>query len=220
MARLHDPATRPARSSEDVHRRLRQAIVEGEFLPRERLIELELAEQLGVSRTPIREAMQRLAAEGLIQARARGWAVHEHTADEIRQIYETRIALEGYATRLAAERADDTAIDRVVGLHHECLDEVAAGRLRGSVVELTERFHEAIFSAARNPRIAELILANSDFYFNRRIASAYTDAELVESIGTHQPIVDALTARDADAAEAAGRRHVELALSVVLRTLR
>jgi DNA-binding GntR family transcriptional regulator len=215
-----EPVARPLRSSDDVHRRLRRAIVEGELLPRERLIEVELAERLGVSRTPIREAMQRLAAEGLIQPRVRGWAVHEHTEAEIRQIYESRIALEGYATHLTARRADDAVLAEIAGIHRRCLDEVAAGRLRGSVVELTERFHETIFTAAGNPRIAELILANSDFYFNRRIAAVYTDAELAESIGTHQPIVDALTARDPAAAEAAARQHVELALSVVLRTLR
>ena len=223
MAHISEPVARPARASrstDDVHRRLRRAIVEGELLPRERLIEVELAERLGVSRTPIREAMQRLAAEGLIEGRMRGWAVHEHTEDEIRHIYESRIALEGYATYLAAERAGDAVLDGIVEVHRQCMAEVEAGRLRGSVVELTDRFHEAIFTAAANPRIAELILANSDFYFNHRIASAYTDAELVESIGTHQPIVDALTSRDPRAAEAAARAHVELALSVVLRTLR
>lgn len=223
MAHVGEPVARPARSlrsSDDVHRRLRRAIVEGELLPRERLIELELAERLGVSRTPIREAMQRLAAEGLIEGRVRGWAVHEHTEEEIRHIYESRIALEGFATHLAAERAADAVIEDIVDVHRQCLVEVEAGRLRGAVVGLTGRFHEAILTAAANPRIAELILANSDFYFNHRIAAAYTDAELVESIGTHQPIVDALTSRDSRAAEAAARTHVELALSVVLRTLR
>src|SRR5690606_9984578 len=98
-ARGDDP-----RRAHEIYDRLRGDIVHGVLRPNEPLIETELAEQLGVSRTPIRESLQRLASDGLIVYRRRRWYVYEHTADEIREMYEIRAAQEGYAARLAAER--------------------------------------------------------------------------------------------------------------------
>src|SRR5579862_6008283 len=92
---------------------LRTAIVQGRIRPNQRLIETELAEEYGVSRTPVRESLQRLAAVGLIVAARRGWTVREHSLDEIREIYEVRAALEGYAARLAAERGDTAALRKI-----------------------------------------------------------------------------------------------------------
>ena len=79
--------------SEATYRRLRFDIVRGRLRPNERLIEAELADRLAVSRTPVRESLQRLAADGLVVSRRRGWVVYEHTPDEIREIYEIRSAL-------------------------------------------------------------------------------------------------------------------------------
>jgi len=78
------------------------------------LIEAELAASLQVSRTPVRESLPRLAAEGLIVSRGRGWVVLEHSADEIREIYDVRAALEGYASLLAAERATPEQVEHIV----------------------------------------------------------------------------------------------------------
>src|SRR3954471_15798899 len=93
---------RSANRTDSVYEQLRSEIVRGQLRPNERLIEAELAERLQVSRTPIREGLQRLAADGLVASRLRGWIVYEHTLDQIRDIYETRAALEGFAARLAA----------------------------------------------------------------------------------------------------------------------
>jgi DNA-binding GntR family transcriptional regulator len=93
-----------------VYQRLRQEIVRGELRPRESLSEVEIAERLAVSRTPVRESMHRLASEGLITSRRRRWVVYEHSKDEIREIYEVRAALEGYSARLASQRATDAEL--------------------------------------------------------------------------------------------------------------
>lgn len=208
------------RSTDEIHRRLRTEIVEGHLRPNERLIETDLAERLGVSRTPIREALQRLASAGLIRARLRGWVVHEHTPDEIREIYEARIALEGYATYLAAQRADRAAQERIAAIHQESVVEAQGGRLREKLVDLNARFHEAVFAASANARLTELISQNRDFYFNHRIASVYSDAEMTASIDSQQAVVDGVLAQDAAAAEAAARKHVEQALAVMLSKMR
>src|ERR1051326_9590051 len=100
------PEGAPSRSPPDgLYERLRHSIVSGELRPSQRVLELELAAQLEVSRTPVREALQRLAGDGLVLSHRRGWIVREHTALEIKEIYECRMALEGYAARLAARRA-------------------------------------------------------------------------------------------------------------------
>ena len=92
-------------ATEGIYDRVRVDIVHGALRPNQRLVEIELAERLGVSRTPVRETLQRLTLEGLVQRTRGGWVVHEHSRDEIRSIYEVRAALDGYAAFLAADRA-------------------------------------------------------------------------------------------------------------------
>jgi DNA-binding GntR family transcriptional regulator len=133
--------------SDDVYERLREAILTGRARPNERLIEAELADRLQVSRTPIRESLQRLAAEGLVVSRRRGWVVLEHTSVEIREIYEARAALEGYCARLAAQRATDAQLKEIASLHHPKRNLKSS---RQHLVEINDRFHDAILAAAQN----------------------------------------------------------------------
>jgi DNA-binding GntR family transcriptional regulator len=205
--------------SDDVYERLREAIVTGRARPNERLIEAELAERLQVSRTPIRESLQRLAAEGLVVSRRRGWVVLEHTSTEIREIYEARAALEGYCARLAAERATAAQLKEIASLHRgdpKCILKSS----RQHLVEVNDRFHDAIVAAAQNERLADMIRRNRTFYFTFRIAQLYSDEEADASIAGHLAIVRALLQRDSNRAERAMRAHIDLALAVILAKLR
>jgi DNA-binding GntR family transcriptional regulator len=208
-----------ATRSDGVYEELRQRIVRGLLRPNQRLIEAELADQLRVSRTPVREGLQRLAADGLILSRRRGWVVREHTPEEITEIYEIRAALEGYAARLAAARATAAEIQSIAGLHRR----EAAGLVRSPrdhLVEVNDAFHEAIIVAAANNRLAEQIRRNREFYFSYRIAALYSDDEAAASVRGHEELVTALEARDGAAAEDAARRHVTEALATILAKLR
>src|SRR5438128_2769055 len=118
---MDDAVRRSARRSDDIYEALRRAIVTGEIRPNQPLIELDLAAQLGVSRTPVRESLQRLATAGLVVPRKRGWAVREFTTDEIRQNAEVRLALEGYAAGLAATRASAAQIAELKAIHEQRL---------------------------------------------------------------------------------------------------
>ena len=100
----------------EVYDQLRAQIARGELRPNERLVEADLAQRLSVSRTPIRESIQRLAVDGLVVNRRRAWFVREHSPAEITALYEVREALEGYAARLAAERATPDERSRIVEL--------------------------------------------------------------------------------------------------------
>src|SRR5215211_4475027 len=111
-------ATRSVRAAADgIYDRVRADIVHGALRPNQRLVEIELAERLGVSRTPIRETLQRLTLEGLVHRTRGGWVVHEHSQDEIRAIYEVRAALDGYAAFLAANRATERELEALEALY-------------------------------------------------------------------------------------------------------
>src|ERR1700712_362898 len=156
--------------SHEVYDQLRSEIARGELRPNERLIEADLAQRLSVSRTPIRESIQRLSGDGLVVNRRRAWFVREHSPIEITALYEVREALEGYAARLAAARATPDERRQIVELSRFALgDDPRHERF----VDVNTRFHTAIASAARNASLTSLLAANREFYFNRRISVAY-----------------------------------------------
>ncbi|MCU1402422.1 MAG: hypothetical protein QOG18_1574 [Microbacteriaceae bacterium] len=209
----------PVNRSTEVYEELRQAIVEGAIRPNERLIEIELAERLGVSRTPVRESMLRLAGDGLIVSHRRGWVVREHSADEIREVYEIRAALEGFAAGLAAKRASDAELKAIEKNHQDYINTVKNSS-RGELVEHNDAFHEAVIAAARNNLLVEQIHRNSHHYFIHRIAGFLSDDEVRGSIEGHEELVRALLARDAELSEKVARERVFEGLEKVLKRLR
>ena len=212
-----NPRQTPNRATE-VYERLRQAIVEGSIRPNERLIEAELAERLEVSRTPVRETMLRLAGDGLIVNHRRGWVVREHSAEEVREVYEVRAALEGFAARLAAERATDEQLEAIAANHRDYTDRAEASA-RGELVEHNDAFHDAVITAAHNDLLAQRIRDNSQYYFIHRIAGFLSDDEVRSSIEGHENLVQALVARDPDRAERVARENVFEGLRKVLNRL-
>lgn len=200
--------------SETTYRSLRSDIVHGLLRPNERLVEAELAERLAVSRTPIRESLQRLAADGLVISRRRGWLVYEHTPDEIREIYEIRSALEGYAARLTAEHATEKQLSEIVSVLQGSRDILHASRKQ--MVEVNNRFHDTVIEASGNRRLAEEIKRNRLYYFNHRLAVLYSDEEVSASRAQHDRIVQALLDRDLREAEEITHTHIEHALQMIL----
>ena len=205
--------------SETTYDRLRDDIVHGVLRPNERLIEEELAEKLTVSRTPIRESFKRLAAEGLIVNRRRGWVVYEHSLDEIKQIYETRTALESYAARLAAERATPEHL-RAISAIFQSPSHFLGAAARETLVLENEKFHDAINAAAGNHKLIALLRQTHLYYFNNRVAALYTSQDIAEARERHAHILSALNIRDADKAERAVREDIGTALQLIVDRLR
>jgi DNA-binding GntR family transcriptional regulator len=200
--------------SDEIYDRLRADIVQGVLRPNQRLVELDLAERLGVSRTPIRETLQRLALDGLVRRDRSGWVVHEHSPEEIRSIYEVRAALEGYAAFLAAGRATEDQLRALDDLYPP--GDAAFALPPDEQVELNQRFHDGVIAAAGNSRLAQLCGTGRHYYFNHRIARRYDSEETRRSIEGHRRILTALAQGNGPAAEAHAREHVDYALSVVL----
>lgn len=196
--------------SREVYERLRAEIARGDLRPNERLVEIDLAARLSVSRTPVRESIQRLSAEGLVVNRRRAWFVREHSPAEIRAHHEVRVALEGYAAGLAAERASAAERRRILQL---------GGRsLKGGSAQ-PFAVHVAIADAAGNPPLAELLVANRDLYFNRRVVAIYDEDELQLAADEHAALADAVARGAVAEAEELNRRHVARSLDLALRRL-
>lgn len=204
-----------SRLSNDVYDVLRRQIVTGELRPNQPLIEVDLAERLQVSRTPVRESLQRLANAGLVVPRKRGWAVREFTTDEARQNAELRMALEGYAANLAAVRGTTADVAAIVAIHERRLTLRSIDEeLR---VQTNREFHDAIMRAAGNGRLTDAIYHSGQFYFNAPIARRTTGDELALGNADHARIVAAILKRDGAAAEQAMRAHIQRTFAVFWR---
>lgn len=206
-----------ASRTDEVYLALRREITKGIRRPNEPLIEVEIAEQLGVSRTPVRESLQRLASDGLIISRRRRWMVYEHTSEEIREHYELRAGLEGWAARLGAGRATDAQREELAA-QRPAEGEEAERTLDGRV-DANERFHDCVSACSNNQRLLDQIQRNRLVHFNHRVAALYSPDDLVQSSAQHRAIVDAILAGDGPAAEEAARGHVQYSLDLMLNKL-
>lgn len=207
----------PARLADDVYRQLREDILLGRLRPRDLLVEVDLAERLKVSRTPIRESLQRLAADGLIVSHRRRWVVYEHTLEEIADIYEVRMALEGFAAHLACQRATDEQITALKEFFDNGPPE--GDRAPALFPDFNSGFHGLITEAANNPYFQRLADRNRFFTFNSQLAQHYDAADVAESNGQHEMILRATMARDPGAAEYAAREHVAFSLQIIRERL-
>ena len=198
-------------NSERVYRSLRDQILTGALAPLTRLVELHVAQQYAVSRTPVREALKRLIAEGMVVGDPmRGMVVRDVDPAEVEDIYIIREVLDGLAARLGAARA--TATDLVkLGLLMELMQESAAAQRWEAVVQINIKFHEVLYSAAGNERLA-LIGRSLQDGVRRYSPRALSDPERVAAVlREHAEIVRALEAHDLDGAEASARRHLAAA---------
>jgi DNA-binding GntR family transcriptional regulator len=208
----------PASQAERAYRDIRAGIVDGIYRPHQRLVETDLASDMAISRTPVRQGLQRLELEGLVIASRVGWVVREHTADDIRGIYDVRIPLEGYAGRLAAEFATPDERDSLRAAL-EAITRILGSDNRTRFVELHDALHDAIVSAAHRPVLSEAIRQYREHPYNRRIAHSYSDDEMQVVAHSHQELVTAILDGDADRAESLVREHLTISRDATIHRL-
>lgn len=185
---------------------LREAIVRGDLKSGARLIQNELAEQYGVSTTPVREAMRDLATEGLIRFDAhRGAVVHEPDGQELEDIYEMRMLLEPHAIRKAAERITDEELQLAEAIQQRAEQEPDPGHW----VDLNRKFHSVFFDATRSQRLVSILkqLRDTSAIYVGYVLQRSPDA-MATGNHEHRELLDACRARDADRAEEIVRRHL------------
>ena len=206
------PVSRREPAWKAVYRTLRTAIVNRQFEPDTRLLELELARTLGVSRTPVREALARLEVDGLIVASGRSYVVTDPRAD-LADGYHFRAALEGYGARLAAERATAQEIARMRRNVEESLT-VDIGNTRRRA-QLNAEFHQLVAQASRSPRIIRALTAHRDLVMTDEDMTIHTPEALKRFLREHDMIVSAIEMHDADTAEGMMRTHMRHALTLL-----
>jgi DNA-binding GntR family transcriptional regulator len=196
---------------ERTYQALREALLEGQYLPGQRIFEAEIAQLLGVSRNPVREAIRRLQQDGLLEVRPRsGIYVASVPADEVEDIYRLRAALEGVAAALAAERITKQELEELGRILRS--GEKEANRVQDSAsmtVARADRFHQYIHTVARSPRLSELLeLIYAQVMHFRNLTLRMPGRAEAASRG-HKQLYAALMKRDAAEAERLMREHVD-----------
>jgi DNA-binding GntR family transcriptional regulator len=194
-----------ARAKQAPYELLKQAILGGDLQPGQPLIETVLAERYEVSRTPIREALTRLEQDGVVVRSDRGLIVRMRSPEEILDIYETRILLEGRAARIAAERHSRVDVLTLRRLADE-MSGVDTADERAMVIANRE-FHQALWWATHNEAMIDL-LTRLDLHLIRYPATTLTQpGRWQEANAEHRLIVDAIERSDTLAAEAIATQH-------------
>jgi DNA-binding GntR family transcriptional regulator len=211
------PVAAPVRSQ--VVDSLRRAIISHRFEPGQRLIERELCELTGASRTPVREALRQLESEGLVaMIPNRGPIVAEITQEEAAEIYDVRAALEALAARRFAERATDAEIAALEVAVAE-IDEAVEPSGLTDLLELKERFYHVLLEGARNRMIRSMLDPLRTRVSYLRAASLRRPGRPSQSLRELRTILAAIRRRDADAAAEAALQHIERAADAALGSL-
>lgn len=194
---------------EVVSEALRQAIQDGVLKPGERLMEIPLAEELGVSRTPIREAIRKLELEGfVVMIPRRGTYVANISLKDIAQVFEIRSALEELAAGLAAERITAEEIEELERMLVEIGDLIELKDM-DRIVDADIKFHEVLYKASRNERLAEIVHNLREQIIRFRSTSMNQPGRLAKTWEEHRQLVEAIGAHNAVQARKLARVHME-----------
>jgi len=204
-----------------VYEQLKAAILNGDFIPGQRLSPQELSERFQVSVTPIRDALRRLEAEGLVQVLPRrGTFVSQFTAEEVKEVFESRRIIE----QAAAEKLP-VAPEAVIQRMSASLEDMAA-LIDGEVVrdyprylELDEAFHNCIVEILQNRRLAEFHHSLRAYTYVARALLPTAEKRMPETHAEHREILEAFQQRDVERAKQAISTHLEHAAADILRKM-
>ncbi|MGI5911282.1 MAG: GntR family transcriptional regulator [Syntrophomonadaceae bacterium] len=199
---------------------IREAIINGNLKPRERLMEIQLAEELGVSRTPIREALRKLELEGfIVMVPRKGAYVADISIKDIADVFEIRAALEALAAGLAAERITDDELEFLERNLAEKADAIVKHDM-SRLVEADTNFHEAIYRASRNERLFTIINNLREQIQRFRAMSLAFPGRMRQSLEEHRLIVEAIQASDIISARQLAQEHIENAENSMIESIK
>jgi DNA-binding GntR family transcriptional regulator len=197
----------------DAYNFIKDSIINGKFTPGMRLAEESLAKELNLSRTPVREAIKQLEAEGLVVPLKRGVSVRQFTNEDIRQIYDLRTLLEGYAASQAAVYRTTEDIEKMETanvLYEKAIAEYTEADMNSitDIVDVNQQFHEAIVTAAKNDhihfhisKVVVVPIVFRSFYW-------YNYFQLHQSLEVHKIILNAIKNKEPDRARIAMHEHI------------
>ncbi|MBQ1310829.1 MAG: GntR family transcriptional regulator [Blautia sp.] len=199
---------------------LRQAILKGELKSGERLMEMELAQRLGVSRTPIREAMRKLELEGLVVMIPRkGAHVAGITEKDLSDVLEVRITLESMAVEKACRNMDEEQIGRLNLASRNFAHTIQEGDVT-KLAEADEAFHEVIYQASGNAKLIQVLANMREQMYRYRLEYLKDEEAREQLLAEHQELVSAIRERDERKAKEITFSHLENQRQAILRTIR
>ena len=206
---------------ERTYEHLKSVILSGRFRPGERLAEEHLAEELGVSRTPVREALHKLEQDGLIEPlESRGFCIPYDSLEEVEDLFDLRTVLEGYALRVICERITDEQLKRLEEMIGESDNALDRGRL-DEVFQWNTQFHDTLHAMVAHKRRFHSLIVNMRKYVlrYRKDTLQYLDGGQRASEG-HRQILLALKLKDPEICERVMRIHIRQSMEDALQTMR
>ena len=188
---------------------LRRAIITGEFAPGERLMEISLANRLGVSRTPVREAIRKLELEGLvIMIPRKGAHVAKITEKSLRDVIEIRCVLEEFAASRACERITEEGKEKLKEAHRQFVEAAQTNDII-DIVEKDEQFHDAIFQATCNDRLITIINNLREQFYRYRMEYVKDIEQHSVLVTEHEQLLHAIFNQDSETAKQIMRTHLK-----------
>lgn len=199
---------------------LREAIIIGELRPGERLMEVQLAEKMGVSRTPVREAIRKLELEGLVDMIPRkGAHVAELSIKDIMDVLEVRASLDGLATALAAERITDDELKELKHINVQFSSYIEKENLNGSIKKDAE-FHDIIYRASRNDKLITILNNLREQVQRFRVIYLKDYSSPKNLIKEHNDIYDAISIRSIEASRSLAKTHIQNQEATILSSIK
>jgi DNA-binding GntR family transcriptional regulator len=198
---------------------LREAIINGVLKPSERLMEVQLAEELGVSRTPVREAIRKLELEGfVVMIPRKGAYVSGISLKDVADVFEIRGALEGLAAGLAAERITDEELEELERLLVRKAEVIEENDL-DQLIEIDTIFHDCLYRASRNEKLVQIINNLLEQIQRFRSTSLAYPGRMREALEEHKKIVEAISERNISLSQQLAQEHIENAENSMLEGL-
>lgn len=192
-----------------VFKTLRDAILRGDLKPGERLMEMHLAEELGVSRTPIREAIRMLEQEGLaITIPRKGAQVAGMTEKDLYDVLEIRDALDELAVSRACENVNKKSLSKLAEAMRDFEKSVASGNVR-AIVSSDEQFHDVIYAMTDNPKLVNIVSNLREQMYRYRYEYVKDNADYKQLVSEHTCIVDGLRRQDKEYVKSVMHTHLE-----------
>ena len=199
---------------------LREAIIVGELKPGERLMEVQLADKMGVSRTPVREAIRKLELEGLVEMLPRkGAHVADLSVKDIMDVLEVRSTLDGLASSLSASRITEDEVKELKHIQGQFVTCVEKNNLQGSIKKDVE-FHDIIYRSSRNDKLMQITNNLREQIHRFRVIYIKDYSSTRELIKEHAEIFDAIAGRDPDSALRAAQKHIKNQEDTIIKALK
>jgi DNA-binding GntR family transcriptional regulator len=199
---------------------LREAIIVGELKPGERLMEVQLADKMGVSRTPVREAIRKLELEGLVNMLPRkGAHVAELSMKDIMDVLEVRASLDGLATRLSTERITDEELKELKHVFVQFSNYIEKENLNGSIKKDVE-FHDIIYRSSHNDKLIQISNNLREQVQRFRVIYLKDYSNQKELIKEHQDIYEAIFNKTPEIAQNMAQMHIKIQEEAIIKAMK